>query len=654
MRRFLRLIMIAMMLVVSGLGASVALATEPEKSDNFKAVIKAIKEAPEVGRMNLVATPKADHVAITNEDDPATEVGRIPTDRWVEFVRVAVAEAGLRDFATVQTPNGDTIIVLGFAHPESTVRLADTNVKLTERFWSRMEAPGRFSEKREAGKRRKIILIHDPHYSVAARFHLVEGMRALIEANPDKRFAFLVEGDYTPKTEKIPTSIVAGAFVGGMPDHTQVLHLLKNTWIDAPLAYRLLYPVPEVDSLAIDDRSLVQKSIEVRRTVDITLDPKATFAFLRRLSAMKVELAKADVHSDDGLLNLLDVILYNSDFTTNEDETSCRRVAGASVKVADELASRNGPIYADAAASLRKLAVQATTYDLALQRNATMEQRIREYADKNPNVIPIAFIGNFHTKGLIRRLHEDFDYAVFEPYEMQDASGEALKEFEDRLVGRSSAPPKSPAAGGDKSGELKIWVSPPPEYVPQMKKELVEFGRTFADQQRQAQLAGIAVNRSSDIVVAAQELSSVRKRNVNPMFGGGGKLPPSDGVFGGFDGINAPDGGESAWYLPPADEKWDRRVAFMKETLVRPPLLWDKDPRLTAVKFSRGANGSVAAFALYEGKTDAARFFDNEGAEKSLALIIALPKYKAESKAQIHFLRLSLDTRKRKQEKYHG
>ncbi len=619
--------------------------------DNFEEVLTAIKEAPARGLMGLTATLDAEHVLITDTDDPPTELGRIRRDRWGDFVRTSITDVGLRDYASVQDDNDQTLILLAFARSESTVQLANAEVKLTERFWSRMDVPAEYSGDRETGKQHAVILVHDPHSAVTARFHLIDGIRALIEANPDKRFAFLVEGSYVTETEKIPTDIVASALVQGVPHEAQVFHLLNGTWIDVPLAYRLLYPVPAVDALAIDDQKLVKEDIEQRRAVEGALEGESLVTGLRELAKLRSDMIEENSAANDPLVKLLEIVLFNSASPTNEDRSRFRRAAIAADDLAQQLEKQRGVASPEKVKILRQLASRDRSYDLAMRRNAAMEQKIRDYTKKNPDTIPIAFIGSFHTDDLIRSLRDDFDYMVVEPYEIHKVTQDEYKQFDEMLIGRKVRQPK-PANDANVT-EHKIWVSPPKEDMPRVRQDLIGFGRTFDVRKRQIEQSGVKSTRSSDATIAVEKLSYTRKEKIR-VADEKELAKVNDGAFGDFGPLHTTKVDEPVWYMPPDSPKWQSQLDFMEAALARPPVWWQPEPGLKAAKLLPAGDGTISDLALYEGKTDAVRFYEGEAASKQLALIIALPPFKAESKARIHFQRLSIDTQNKRQEKDDG
>ena len=186
-------------------------------------------------------------------------IGPFDRSEWRAFLKEAL-QAGLVE--AVQAPDVVRLTFRdsGLAGPAASVKGFNFPPHLS----SYMRKVTRLGERPDG--RGPLILVHEPHSDTRAQHNLIEGLRALADANRGREFVFLVEGEFDSETREIATEPLLKV-LDDNPENLriQVYYLLDRYLIDGPLAYRLLY-APKLKAFAIDDAELVKRS-PPRRTL---------------------------------------------------------------------------------------------------------------------------------------------------------------------------------------------------------------------------------------------------------------------------------------------------------------------------------------------------------------------------------------------------
>jgi hypothetical protein len=434
-----------------------------------------------------------------------------------------------------------------------------------------------------AGASGFVVLLHDPHENIAGRFQTVSGLRSLISANSSTAFRFLVEGAYTDPTRKIGFAGLDALVKRNDPaSFALVSALLSRYLINTPMAYRLLYD-PMMDADAIDDnellkypappieRSLSQQFATLQHIDDALRKPSpANVSQLRRKALTSLNTA-------------VDYLVANLDNVSDEKLAEYYRTIGEALSTVastgKQIVQNGGELEAADLQALtgdaRFYQAQANVYQKALDRNKTMGPEIIKAARLAQTKVPIAFIGNFHTKGLTDQLNTaGVGYIVIEPRPRMLSSASEHRTFELMIHMNSRSQALSSLVLN--MGPVALTASEVQQQVaPKIRLKGPEYNsmRTAIDRDFTA-ITGSAVDVSR--LNAARDgntsLSAIR-------ISSGGNRPPPPTNFGEafayFDpGDRQSGSGSPLLILPDArDGRWreDARYEFLRTALFRPP-----------------------------------------------------------------------------------
>lgn len=282
------------------------------------------------------------------------EVAHYDLDAWPAFV-IQLTQHGLAGYKRVSIGRTSQISFAFRPTPERRRALTGDTLNISDEALDALRMAREYPA-RKSGSGRFVVLVHEPHDDVNGHYRLIQGLDALLRANPDKMFRFLVEGDLPDNVKgdppgtrdrDIPLAPLASILAKDAPGRARQVHyLVRNYLVDSPLAYRLLYG--DVPSWATDDPISLEKS--PRTTLDATL---------------------------------------NRDFASREEE-----------QVAFEAAEKT----------------EAEIIRLGKIRSGVMVQQIQSHFSSAESMrVPIAFIGSGHTREMIGKLSPGVGYVVLEP-----------------------------------------------------------------------------------------------------------------------------------------------------------------------------------------------------------------------------------------------
>jgi len=332
----------------------------------------------------------------------------------VDFIKQAVPR-GLMKYELVKYEGGAFATLTFKQKGPSEFQFAKLSVNFPDKFYQYMRTPRDF--KPHSGKTDQfVILIHEPHWDVIAQYQLIQGLKIFLDANLKHKFRFLVEGYFEDEIEFIPTAPILKSLSDDASTTAQVFSLLREFMIDSPFAYRLLHD-PKLPAVAIDSPEIIRKT--PRQSIpDFSRQREILLSAHEKLMSFS-ENQRASAFSSLGMLSLF----------TNADTRELKgqaiidfysKLAEYCDNLSRSLRSLNAQQFADECSFLNKQReihnTLVTVYRYALERDAVMAENIgkhfeSEYADR----IPVAFIGNFHTSGIINRLPKDINYVVIEP-----------------------------------------------------------------------------------------------------------------------------------------------------------------------------------------------------------------------------------------------
>jgi hypothetical protein len=270
-----------------------------------------------------------------------------------------------------------------------------------------------------------VILLHDPHENVAGRFQTLTGLRSLISGNPTVPFRFLVEGAYKGPSRDVGFSGLDSAIKQGADTSPAVVQsLLGRYLINTPMAYRLLYD-RTISTRAIDNNQLL--AYPAPRPIR-SLEQQADS--LTRISEAldKAKLPKAAAEGKSAMQSILNLAFVYLTADLNEAPDSALVDYFGTMAELYKSISKIGRIFAQAGIKLSPTDLQALAadangcqdetgiYKKATERNKTMAPLIIEAAMSVSTQVPIAFIGNYHTHGVVAELEKaSIGYVVLEP-----------------------------------------------------------------------------------------------------------------------------------------------------------------------------------------------------------------------------------------------
>jgi hypothetical protein len=383
--------------------------------------------------------------------------------RWPDFIEQAVSQ-GLTEYEAIED-EGNLYVFLTFKQTgPSELRFGKQSLRLSDEFYEYMRIPK--ESKPWAGTTdRFVLLVHEPHWSLAGQYQLLPGLRALIDANSQYKFRFLVEGYFTEEIKHIPTESLLEQFSGDVSTRTQVFSLLRNALIDGPFAYRLIYD-PDLPAVVIDNPELIQKTPPEKRIKGWI----ETSGVLRGI-IQKLE----DLPSDKTQEAQSALIMLSYYARADKRELKGQALIDCELQLAElyeTLAKSLNTLQAkDFAAEVSFLKAQAEAYRTnakrfqnALDRDATMAMNIsqhsasKEYSER----IPVAFIGNFHTPAITSHLRsKGIGYVVMEPRASLVATEGEQKNFNNALNANTRQ-----AYLRKLAGDLKLQVAPTEAELP--------------------------------------------------------------------------------------------------------------------------------------------------------------------------------------------
>ncbi len=562
-----------------------------------------------------------------------------PLKHWPEFIKQAVSH-GLMEYEVVEHKEWPLFSLTFKQKDTKNFQFGKRSLKFTDEFYEYMKISNEFKPK-ENNTNKFVIFVHEPHWLLAGQYQLIPGLKSFIDSNSQNKYKFLVEGDYNKETKNIPTKPILTQFSKDSPNNIQVFSLVRNFLIDGQLAYRLLYD-PNLPAEAIDDHEAILKTPREPEFKD-WIEHKDIFIEISK----KIE--KSSQEQQQAIWKIANILAFyvaadRQDLKGQAFIDYSEEVEQLYNALADKLKSFSS---IDLGREISFFESQAKSYRInteilkyALKRDATMAENIvAHFRSNDSDRIPIVFIGNFHTPGIIERLPKEIGYVVIEsrmsttsvipPKIERDNFNDALKpESRPGYLKRLGTTLKLPVAPLDK--EL-------PYYASFLKKESSKF-KSHSDTFRSS--SPLTPEDNSKILNTFEQNGFLNGVNIN--FGGGGNQPPPpfNGSFASFfydpNGMNP----KIIFYDREKDNwKHSDRLNYIKKIILIPPYEKLKKETRIAV-FYQDRETKRIFFSVFDPNTQAFYLFEwKEGMDASK--LLALPKTKNEEEAQIH-LKLSI------------
>jgi hypothetical protein len=559
-------------------------------------------------------------------------LGSFDRAAWSRFVEFAIAN-GLCGIEETRY-KGRSLFTLSFAPIiPSHIAVGGRTLVLNSRFGSVMRLSPKYPAK--TGGKGFVILLHDPHENVAGRFETLTGLRSLTSANSSVSFRFLVEGAYKGTSREVGFSGLDTAIKPGADTSPAVVHsLLSRYLINTPMAYRLLYD-QKISTRAIDNndllaypaprpmRSLIQQADSLTKISQALDKAKLPEGASRSKSGLQGLLNLAFVYLTADLQEAPDTTLVDYYGTLAELYKSIGKIG----RLFDQAGFKLSPADLQALVSdANGCEDEAAIYKKASERNKTMAPLIIEAAMSASDQVPIAFIGSYHTHGIVAELEKaSIGYVVLEPRPRITTS-----EAENRAFARAnhsntrptylSTVPLDMGLNGPTTIEVKSSFQPKiAAKIPEVRK------RQLAAQAEFKAIPGATVDIKK-LTTAANtngSLASVR-------IASGGHMPPPPGKFGGTFAYFEPDAGGSGSgsrfiVTDPTDKRWNEgdRYEFLSVALFRIPDGSREAAVGTSIMFYPDPTSNRLFFTFYE--PTSRRIYCFEGDPQRAALLVPTP-----------------------------
>lgn len=555
---------------------------------------------------------------------------------WSKFIRQAIPR-GLSDYEITEY-QGTQFVYLTFKRiGPSSIQFGNRFIKFSDKMFEYMRISKEFKP-RTYDAYNFVILVHEPHWLLAGQYQLIKGLKSLIETNTQLKFRFLVEGYFEEENKNIPTRPILNKFSKNISKNTQVLTLLRNFLIDGPFAYRLLYD-PDLPSIAIDAPEIIKNTPREPDYID-QLEHYNVFIEIEN------KLNKISKDKNKEALNTLHILsLYiQADVQDLKGQSSIdhyNELAQLYEELIKQLKSFKKQEFLSECLFLEKQAntchTEVKIFKLALERDASMSRNIADhFKSKYAELIPIAFIGNFHTPGIIKSLLKEIGYVVVEP--QLSPVFVASTRLERNSFNNALNPESRLSYLKKLASILKLQVAP-------MDRELSYYG-SFLNKE------SLKIKSNRDIFISSSPIGADILTKINNIleinghlnnaqvsFAGRGQIPPIAGAFASFS--FDPDGKNPIIiFYDRNKDNWNRsdRLRYLENILFIPPYeKYQKETR--KVSFYQDKITNRLFCCLFDPGT--LKFYLFEGNVTDIFKLLVPSKGKEGKETQIH-LRLSI------------
>jgi hypothetical protein len=363
-------------------------------------------------------------------------VATYSNNSWPAFASL-LFEHGLSSFSVFEEHN----VRLAFMHfvrkgPKQ-VRAGQNQLFLSPEFYQTMRTARRFEY--QPGSKGFVLIVHDPHWSTNGCWDLAMGLEALFDANPRLKADFLVEGAYPSLSDlddqRLEARRISDAALqkalSGVPAaaRPRLVHsMLSRYMIDSETAFRLLNP-NRVGAFAIDsNKFLLASKQQNQEQVPQERQAKALQAVLTAAEHAPRQISGGPEWLEQINETAFVVLLMQNadarDISDVELEELYKNIAQSLEGLRDlgtKLAKTDPSLSSHVDVLQRALAFykqEVNIYQYARMRNQVMAGFMINAAVTHRDRLPIAFIGNYHTQGIVAYLKQaQVGYLVVEPQE---------------------------------------------------------------------------------------------------------------------------------------------------------------------------------------------------------------------------------------------
>ena len=534
-------------------------------------------------------------------------INSFPLKYWKDFIKQAIPQ-GLMEYKVIDY-NGQSYASFTFKQTDSpNLQFGKRQLIFSDEFYEYMKISKEFQPKVSTSDK-IVILVHEPHWLLIGQYQLIPGLKAFIEANSQHKFRFLVEGYYEEEIKYIPTKPTLDIFIRNVSTQSQVFNLLNNFLIDGPFAYRLLYS-HNMPALAIDDTKAIKNTPREPKYENWSKQREVLINIIKKLERFSQEQQNKSI----GLVNVLTYYI-SADANDLKGEAFIdyyEKLAELYGALSAQLKSLNARDFSEESSFLESQArssqTQVKIYQYALVRDTVMADNIiSHFGSEHANLIPIAFIGNFHTPGIINKFPNNVSYVVIEPrisplnavppQKDRDKFNNALNlELRPRYL-------KNPR------GSLKLQVAP-------LNTEMTYYASFLRSESQK--IATIDRNFRSSSPLSSEITSNIKnilEQNgnlcgVQVRFANGGQIPPTlfQRAFASFS-----YGSEGLILYDRNENNWNRqdRLNFIKNVLFIPCIEEYKNKTIEVRFYQVRGTGSIFS-SIFDPNTQKYYLFEGE------------------------------------------
>jgi hypothetical protein len=359
-------------------------------------------------------------------------------EEWRDFIAAAVNE-GLLTYVSRKSADAEVVEFRFRNKLSAPAFVSSKGIQLSEEFYNWMQVS--LEHPPSEGSNGFVVLVHEPHSNVVGQQQLLKGLQSLQLSNK-RSMAFLVEGQYENSSRRIEfngldTELDQAARKGSTLE-SLVNSLVSMHLVNGPMAYCLLYD-RNLPMYAIDDKDALKRDVGGYLPGDKIKELKAILAIAESLER------KAQQEKDEDSVALVNqlVVVAMAYSTADLSQTHGQQLVDyyetlsaiisqiASLSTAEKSIRQQAAYLKSQAKAYKQL---QETYQAAVDRDATMAEQIRLRATSSPDLLSVAFIGNFHTSGVTQLLRKSgVGYIVVEPRIQGFDSREELTAFQEAI-----------------------------------------------------------------------------------------------------------------------------------------------------------------------------------------------------------------------------
>lgn len=582
-------------------------------------------------------------------------IATYPNSDWKRFIEFSLHN-GLTELTVYEQGNARFGEITFAAVGPATCVYPGGSLRLSPAFYDSLRLSPDYPESR--GTNGFVMLIQDPGLDIDGRFRLVSGLAALLGANSNVSFEYLVEGTFPEKhAGPRPGTQERAVSDGGLGDYLRrfsepqrkriVNSMLRQSLIDAPLACQLLRSrEPQIHGMSIDDNRYVNESPVPY------VEPAKIRAALKALAEIATSRDQTNRDSEESAARgmILEGVhmttaLYRADATNLVASQLIKHLErlkagfGALGDVASEISKSLPEIQVHADALEKESAAYSAEAEKcrnALKRNKTMLPLIETAGRNSAKKVALVFTGSDQTASLTKQLQTDgIAYVVIEPRRSgpHNYSDRAQKRSENFLDDDADFNFKSPVKTGKSVCSLT---------VEQVRNEHIPFINSIVPDAIAGRNSSNSVTEAGNIDLSRLQLavasngwlldSVVEIEKVNPRDGNNAGMPA-----GAFAFIDQLEGKPRLVLLDKDSESWreeDRYARLADGMFAAPYFSEGKTPVIRFMSHSGTGSTSLRYYSIYQ--IGSKRVYLVEGSISSAASVLGLSTVRGRGSVNLH------------------